>query len=123
MRARVKKTGEIKSFYPTTQSGYDGYVDEDGEWYYPKELDFTLSEPEEEEVIEGWVCKDEYEDGFARIHTEEPSPSLEEVALDDFIEVWRSSGNVYLISDYLFPDLKHTDTPKKVTITIKQKKK
>lgn len=40
MNARVIATGEIKSFYPTRQSGYDGYVDEQGQWYYPKELDF-----------------------------------------------------------------------------------
>lgn len=40
MKARVIATGEIKSFYPTRQSGYDGYVDEQGRWYYPKELDF-----------------------------------------------------------------------------------
>lgn len=40
MKARVIATGEIKSFYPARQSGYDGYVDEEGQWYYPNELDF-----------------------------------------------------------------------------------
>ncbi|WP_290381192.1 MULTISPECIES: hypothetical protein [Bacteroidales] len=38
--ARIKKTGEIKAFYPTTQSGYKGYVDTDGRFYYPEQLDF-----------------------------------------------------------------------------------
>lgn len=40
MKARIKKTGKIKSFYPTTQSGYAGYVDSDGKFYYPNELAF-----------------------------------------------------------------------------------
>lgn len=38
--ARIKKTGEIKAFFPTTQSGYKGYVDTDGRFYYPEQLDF-----------------------------------------------------------------------------------
>lgn len=42
--ARIKKTGEIKSFYSTTQSGYQGYVDTDGRFYYPNELDFRNGE-------------------------------------------------------------------------------
>lgn len=40
MKAIIKKTGQIKSFYPTTQSGYAGYVDGDGRFYYPNELRF-----------------------------------------------------------------------------------
>jgi len=40
MNARIKMTGEIKAFYPTTQSGYKGYVDTDGRFYYPEQLDF-----------------------------------------------------------------------------------
>lgn len=40
MQARIKETGEIKCFYPTTQSGYAGYVDKEGKFYYPSELDF-----------------------------------------------------------------------------------
>lgn len=40
MKARIIATGEIKSFYPTRQSGCDGYVDSEGQWYYPSELDF-----------------------------------------------------------------------------------
>ena len=38
--ARIKKTGEIRAFYPTTQSGFKGYVDTDGRFYYPEQLDF-----------------------------------------------------------------------------------
>ena len=38
--ARIKKTGEIRAFYPTTQSGFKGYVDTDGRFYYPGQLDF-----------------------------------------------------------------------------------
>lgn len=40
MNGRVMKTGEIKSFYPTRECGYDGYVDSDGKFYYPTEIDF-----------------------------------------------------------------------------------
>lgn len=39
--ARIKKTGEIKAFYPTTQSGYQGYIDARGKFYYSEELDFA----------------------------------------------------------------------------------
>ena len=55
MKARVIATGEIKSFYPTRQSGYNGYVDEQGQWYYPHELDFRnggILLPEKEIVID-----------------------------------------------------------------------
>lgn len=38
--AKIKATGEIKTFYPTRECGYDGYVDTDGKFYYPTELDF-----------------------------------------------------------------------------------
>lgn len=39
--ARIKKTGEIKAFYPVRESGYDGYIDARGKFYYPSELDFA----------------------------------------------------------------------------------
>lgn len=123
MKARVKLTGEIIEVERLTNTTY-GRLDV-AQIYRKDMLDFDLPEPEEEVTIEGWVCKDEYDDGFARIHTEEPYPGHEELLPDslELIEVWKSNGNVYLISDEIFPDLKHTDTPKKVTITIKPKKK
>ncbi len=42
MNARIKTTGEIKSFYPTTRGERQpGFVDADGRLYYPEELVFN----------------------------------------------------------------------------------
>lgn len=74
MKARVIATGEIKSFYPTRQSGYDGYVDSDGRWYYPSELDFRnggIPIPESEYKIGSvWVAREE--DGDLIAFSEKP---------------------------------------------------
>lgn len=49
----------------------------------------------------------------------EQCPSLDEMPITgEQIGIWRSNGNIYIISDDLFPDLKWTDSPKKVKITI-----
>ncbi len=40
MQGKIKATGEMKSLYPTRECGYDGYVDTDGKFYYPSEIDF-----------------------------------------------------------------------------------
>lgn len=114
MKARIRKSGEIKNFYPTKQIGYDGYIDEDDNFYYPSELDFTLSEPEEEVTIEGWVARDE--DGCLNLFNGEP----ERIA-DCVWGIYLGDLGLGLPKEY-FPDLKWSD-PIKVTITIKPKKK
>ena len=78
MNARVIATGEIKSFYPTRQSGYDGYVDEQGQWYYPNELDFRnggVAIPETEYNVGSiWVAREE--DGTLIAFSEKPTRHL-----------------------------------------------
>lgn len=63
MKARIIATGEIKVFYPARQSGHDGYVDEQGLWYYPNELDFRnggVPIPEAEyKVGTIWIAREE----------------------------------------------------------------
>lgn len=94
------------------------YADEEGTIYDEAVLEF-LPEESKEVTIEGWLCKNEYEDGFARIHTEEPQSGLDEMPFTgEQLGIWRSNGNIYIISDELFPNLKWTDSPKKVKITI-----
>ena len=115
MKAKVLDTGEILDLYPY-HSGY--WIDLKTQCLY-REPDLEFLSGTSEKVIEGWLCKNEYEDGFARIHTEEPQAGLDEMPITgEQLGIWRSNGNIYLISDELFPDLKWTDSPKKVKITI-----
>ena len=69
MKARIIATGEIKVFYPARQSGHDGYVDEQGLWYYPNELDFRnggVPIPEAEyKVGTIWIAREENGDLIA----------------------------------------------------------
>lgn len=74
MQARVIATGETKSFYPTRQSGHNGYADEQGQWYYPGELDFRnggIPIPETEYKVGSiWVACEE--DGNLIAFSEKP---------------------------------------------------
>ena len=122
MKARVISTNEIidveKREERVGNIVYVYYYAQSGESFQDYELEFLPDTPEEV-TIDGWLCKNEYEDDFARIHTEEPQSGLDEMPITgEQLWIWRSNGNIYLISDELFPDLKWTDTPKKVRITI-----
>ena len=118
MKAKVIETGEIVEVKEWRGASDVIYSTPDMNRFFQKsELEF-LPGPSEK-VIEGWLCKNEYEDGFARIHTEEPQSGLDEMPITgEQLGIWRSNGNIFLISDELFPDLKWTDSPKKVKITI-----
>ena len=105
MKARVIATGEIKSFYPTRQSGYNGYVDEQGQWYYPHELDFRnegILLPEKEIVIDTiWLAREEK--GMLMAFANEP------------IRCYGGTGIGYwegdLCNEPCFRDLKRTHFP------------
>ncbi len=74
MNARVIATGEIKSFYPTKEGIWDGYVDENGQSYHPMELDFSnggIPLPEKESQTDTvWLARDE--DGTLIAFSERP---------------------------------------------------
>ena len=123
MKAKVISSGEIIEVHrETAVIGGVKYFDDSFKMYEPSELEFLFDTEEVVEIV-GWLCKNEYEDGFARIHTEEPQLGLDEMPITgEQLGIWRSNGNIYIISDELFPDLKWTDSPKKVKITITSEK-
>lgn len=91
MKARVIATGEIKSFYPTRQSGYDGYVDEQGRWYYPKELDFRnggepLPETSDSGTIHDKIDRREKLVEIARTYADMFSEENREGAVETFVQ-------------------------------------
>lgn len=93
-------------------------------FYLEEELDFTLSEPEEEvKKIHGWVAIDEaYDSCF--LHTSKPHQESQEIAdTGDYNTVWESDGETYLLDKGLFPNMDSDSDPIEYEVTIKTKKK
>lgn len=122
MRAKVKITGEIVDIITITDSGLGDkkiYQTTDRNWYRENELDFDLSEPQEEVTIEGWVARDS--DGSLNVFPERPTK-----VANDF---WMNEHCHYLLRDIQYecdnalPSVTFENSPQEVTVTIKPKKK
>lgn len=128
MKAKRKSDGAIIDVEVIFDEMYDGnayVIDKAGDKYFLQDLDFTLSEPEEEVRIEGWVAIDEAYDACF-LHTSKPHQVSQEIAdTGDYNTVWESDGKTYLLDTGLFPDMDCDSEPVecKVTITIKPKRK
>lgn len=126
MKARVKLTGRvIEVTEKTSWNKYKIYVCDDT-FYRENELDFDLSEPEEEvKKIHGWVAIDEpLNDCY--LHTLKPTLiSREFCDTGEYDTIWESDGKSYLLDKGLFPDMDSDSDPVEceITITIKTKKK
>ena len=117
MKARIRKSGEIRNFYPTIENIHEGYVDNDGKFYYPSELNFILSEPEEEVTIWGFITRDQ--DGVLSLFCNSDKPHVDEG--DNY---WSSYfGSEITLQKELFPSVTWESEPLECTITIKPKKK
>ena len=66
MKARVKTTGEIIEVNESFTIENDRYYPLENAIYHENELDFTISEPEEEVTIEGLAAK--CLDGITRVY-------------------------------------------------------
>lgn len=122
MKARIKATGKIIEVEPVIC----GYNERGVAFYAPSDLNFDLSEPEEEvKKIHGWVAIDEaYDSCF--LHTSKPHQESQGIAdTGDYNTIWESDGETYLLDNSLFPDMDSDSDPVEcvLTITIKPKKK
>lgn len=119
MKARRKSDGEIievKKWQGATDVFYA--TPTMSELYKESDLDFTLSEPEEEVMIDGWVARDS--DGDLGIFAVKP----ERVRYKDNNKngLWMARTITELDSE-AFPSVTWESDALPVTITIKPKKK
>lgn len=87
-------------------------IDKAGDKYFLQDLDFDLSEPEDEVTVEGWVARDC--DGDLFIYRARPERE------DDY---WTASCEASVLPKDKFPSVTWESEPLDVTITIKPKKK
>ena len=95
------------------------------ELYQESELDFDLSEPEEEVTIEGWIARDSQDGqngiGAGEIYLYPCKPILKEEWFTIPQDVEYNAA--IRLDKSLFPSITFENSPQEVTITIKPKKK
>lgn len=94
------------------------FADEKGAIYIETDLDFSLSEPEEEVTIEGWVARDE--NGMLCVYTSKPERDSSPIIIEP--DYWNGEF-LCRLEDAQFPSVTWESEPLAVTITIKPKKK
>lgn len=124
-KAKIKSTGEIIEVEPINNNIY-GRTDGPVELFLRDQLDFGLDNPHSEEIISGWLARDQprsfSERGRLRLFHHMPHRDYcgNRLVICGFwneaiFPAWRLDEN-------LFPSLTWQDEPIEVEVTIKPKK-
>ena len=120
MKAIKKSTGQVIEVTEWSYGSKKIYTEDDMPVFYTAdELDFTLSEPEEEVRIDGYVARNK--DGDIHIFNNKPYRD----GISDGGDFWFSpnGGSHFELPEDAFSHITWLSEPQRVVLTIKPKKK